>query len=270
MPKNAPKPTTSEIVGGTYNATPDVLEDGQADSLQLDVNGNLKVTVGGGAPGAPLNVNIADVNGTPPALTNPLPVELSDGTNQVGTPGNPLSVNVISGGGSNASVGVNALPAPTSSTEIGSIDAGGNLQGASITTPIPVELSNGIQQIGTFSSPLYTFDIVNGTVGQEAGGLIVPIGGMKGSAYAPVLIDSNGAVEVSATLTNGINVIGTPSNPLQTMDATPGTKFIFQEILAELRAVRKILMVVYEESGEGNISSDLMDDVNIPTNVDYN
>jgi len=268
MPKNAPKPTTSEIVGGTYNATPDVLEDGQADSLQLDVNGNLKVTVGGGAPGAPLNVNIADVNGTPPALTNPLPVELSDGTNQVGTPGNPLSVNVIAGGGSNPSVGTTGAVAPTSATEIGSIDNSGNLNGASITKPIPVELSDGANATGTFSNPLYTFDIVNGAVGVEAGSFIVPIGGVKGVAYAPALIDSNGKLEVSATI--GPTGLGESSNPLSITEATPGTQYIFQEILMELRAMRKIMMLVYEESGQGNPSPDLLDDVNIPTNVDYN
>jgi hypothetical protein len=117
MPKNAPKPTTSEIVGGTYNATPDVLEDGQADSLQLDVNGNLKVTVGGGAPGAPLNVNIADVNGTSPALTNPLPVELSDGVNAFGTASNPLSENVAQWGGTAVSAPP-ASGAAASGTEI--------------------------------------------------------------------------------------------------------------------------------------------------------
>jgi len=38
----------------------------------------------------------------------------------------------------------------------------------------------------------------------------------------------------------------------------------------ELRAMRKIMMLVYEESGQGNPSPDLLDDVNIPTNVDYN
>jgi hypothetical protein len=131
---NSSAPTTGEIVAGVYNATPPTLQDGQAAALQLDVNGKL---ITSGSSGGTSNVNIADVNGAPPALTNPLPVELSDGTNSVGTAGNPLSVNVISGGGSNASVGATGAAAPTSATEIGII-VGANLQGVSASNPIPV------------------------------------------------------------------------------------------------------------------------------------
>lgn len=95
---NSAKPTTGQPVAGTYNAAGEVLVDGQASTLQVDVNGNLlvnvAVTAGGGAP---TNVNIADVKGAPPALSNPLPVELSDGTNALGVPANPLSVTVVTG-----------------------------------------------------------------------------------------------------------------------------------------------------------------------------
>lgn len=99
--------------------------------------------------GTTSNVNIADVAGSPPALNNTLPVELSDGTNAVGTAGNPLSVNVITGGGSNASVGLTNATAPTSATEIGSIDGTGKLQAASSTNPVPVtdaNLTSGTQK----------------------------------------------------------------------------------------------------------------------------
>lgn len=104
------------------------------------------VSTGGGTTS---NVNIADVAGSPPALNNTLPVELSDGTNAVGTAGNPLSVNVITGGGSNASVGLTNATAPTSATEIGSIDGTGKLQAASTTNPVPVtdaNLTSGTQK----------------------------------------------------------------------------------------------------------------------------
>lgn len=90
---NSAKPTTAEIVGGTYNLVPPVLQDGQAASVQLDINGNVKTAAAGA--GGTANVNIADINGIPPALTNPLPVELSDGTNAFGTPGNPISVSLV-------------------------------------------------------------------------------------------------------------------------------------------------------------------------------
>jgi len=87
------------------------------------------------------NVNLTGINGIAPALTYPLPVELSDGTNPFGTPGNPLSVNVISGGGANASVGVTGVLAPTSATEVGWIDGTGKLQGVSVANPLPVSVT---------------------------------------------------------------------------------------------------------------------------------
>lgn len=83
---NSSKPTTGEVVAGVYNVTPPVLVDGQACAIQVDVNGQIKTSGGGGSSS---NVNITGINGTAPALTNPLPVELSDGTNPLGVVGNP-------------------------------------------------------------------------------------------------------------------------------------------------------------------------------------
>lgn len=134
---NSPAPTTAEVVGGVYNATPPVLQDGQATALQVDVNGKL-ITSGSG--GGTQDINIKDVSGAVPALNNPLPVELSDGTNAFGTAGNPLSVNVLSGGGSNASVGTTGAAAPASATEIGWIDGTGKLQPSSAANPLPVTI----------------------------------------------------------------------------------------------------------------------------------
>lgn len=161
---NSSAPTTAEIVGGVYNATPPTLQDGQAAAIQLDVNGKL-ITSGSGGGGG--NVNIADVAGSPPALSNPLPVELSDGTNALGVVGNPLYTNSdiaghagavldgtagspsvgvltvqgVSGGTvvpvTDLSIGLTGSTAPTSAVEIGSIDVNGNLQGASSSNPIP-------------------------------------------------------------------------------------------------------------------------------------
>jgi hypothetical protein len=98
----------------------------------------VNVAVGGGSGSG--NVNITGINSNPPALTNPLPVELSDGTNAFGTAGNPLSVNVITGGGSNASVGSNGAGAPTSSTQIGGSD-GVDLQ------PLQVDASKNLKTV---------------------------------------------------------------------------------------------------------------------------
>lgn len=89
-PLNSPKPTTAAVVGGVHNNSTPAPEDGQALPLQLDANGNLLVSVSGG--GASSAVNITGINGVAPGITNPLPVELSDGTNPLGTVGNPVNI----------------------------------------------------------------------------------------------------------------------------------------------------------------------------------
>jgi len=292
-PKSGPNsaaPTTAEVVGGVYNAAGETLVDGQATPLQTDIHGNLLVSVSSGGGGL-TNVNIADVNGNPPALANPLPVELSDGTNAVGTAGNPLSVNVISGGGSNASVGLTGTTAPTSATEIGIIVTG-NLQGVSAANPLPVS--------GTVTSDIvgHAGAVLDGTAGVPSVG-VVTVQGVSGGTAIPVsgtvtIIDpavglNNTTAPTSSIEIGSIDVTGklqgaSSSNPIPvtiagasgsggnvlTQDNTPGTMFIFQEILMELRAIRKTLMAVYEESGQGNLAPDLVDDVNRPSSVDYN
>jgi hypothetical protein len=146
-PLNSPKPTTAQIVGGVHNVVAPAPLDGQALPLQQDADGNLLVNVAvGGGGGGSSNINIANVNGNPPALTNPLPVELSDGTQAFGTVGNPLSVNVITGGGSNASIGTNGAAIPTSSTQVGGSD-GTNLQ------PLQVDASKNLKVIVNTALP---------------------------------------------------------------------------------------------------------------------
>jgi hypothetical protein len=251
LPKSGPNsaaPTTAEIVGGVYNAAGETLVDGQGTPLQTDVHGNLLVSVASGGGGL-TNVNIADVSGSPPALSNPLPVELSDGTNAVGTVGNPLSVNVITGGGTNASVGLTGAAAPTSATEIGIIVAG-NLQGVSAANPLPVSGTVTVidPAVGLNNTTAPTSSIEIGSI--DASGKI-----QGASATNPI------PVTIAGAAASGGNV--------KTQDSTPGTQFIFQEILMELRAIRKTLMVVYEESGQGSLAQDLVDDVNMPSNTDY-
>jgi hypothetical protein len=77
-----------------------------------------------GSGGAGTNVNISGINGSAPALSNPLPVELSDGTNPFGTVANPLHV-------TDPSVGLTGVAAPTSATEVGIVDSTGKLQNLS-------------------------------------------------------------------------------------------------------------------------------------------
>jgi hypothetical protein len=107
-----------------------------SNRFSFDANNNLMVTSSGGGSSS---TNITQVAGNTIAATTAaaLPVELFDGTNPFGTASNPLSVNVLSGGGSNASVGATGTTAPTSATEIGIISSG-NLVGVSASTPMPV------------------------------------------------------------------------------------------------------------------------------------
>jgi hypothetical protein len=295
---------------------------------------------GGPGSGGSTNVNITGLNGPAPAFTNAFPVELSDGTNPVGTPGNPLSVNVITGG-SNASIGLTGAAAPTSATEIGWVDGSGKLQNVSVANPLPVsvtaivadnvnqgnkgtipqswytQLTDGSAAIGVLANPLRvdptgtTTQPVSLPVGQAVE--LLDAGGTNKasiSAAGAVKVDGSAVTQpVSGTVTATVAAVGTnaataptssieigtvdvngklqgasAANPVPvtiagasasggnvlTQDNTPGTGFIFQEILMELRAIRKTLMVVYEESGQGNLALDLVDDVNRPSSVDYN
>jgi hypothetical protein len=113
-PPNSSKPTTAENVGGVYNANTPTLVDGQASALQLDVNGNLKTTSSGGGGGGG-NVNITGINSITPALSNPLPVELSDGTNAFGIVGNPIFVQ-------DEADGTPGAAAPAKALQIGGTD----------------------------------------------------------------------------------------------------------------------------------------------------
>ena len=140
-PLNSSKPTTSIVIGGVHNVVPPAPADGQALPLQQDANGNLlvNVAVGGGGSGSS-NVNIADVAGNPPSLANPLPVELSDGTNAFGTAGNPLSVNIITGApGQQIVVGAGTAAAPSG----GVLTVQGPIQTGNAPAAVTVGVSSG-------------------------------------------------------------------------------------------------------------------------------
>lgn len=90
----------------------------------------------------------------------------------------PITTNLGSGGGSggNASVGVTGVAAPASATEIGVIDNGGELQGASASNPVRVDPT--------------------GTTVQPVSGTITALD------YVPTTINSTGQVTITSTATN--------------------------------------------------------------------
>lgn len=171
---NSPKPTTGEIVGGVYNAAGETLVDGQGTPLQTDVHGNLLVNVAVGGGGGTSNVNLIGINGTPPALTNPLPVELSDGTNPLGTPGNPLNVSVTSSATPQVVVGNktnnNAVPG---ATNVGVLPAIANAVAPAYTEGDQVLLSTDLagvlrENVAEWGGTAVTAAETTSTVGVES------------------------------------------------------------------------------------------------------
>lgn len=118
------------------------------------ITATAEVSGGGGGGGGTVT------QGSAAAISAPWPVELSNGTNAVGTSGAPLYVESVSGS-------VVALAA--GSAAIGSVTVTGTpavsaTQGtaAAVTAPWPVELSNGTTAVGTQSGPIFV-EVTNGT-----------------------------------------------------------------------------------------------------------
>ena len=145
-----------------------------------------------------------------------------------------LKVDVVAGGSaSNASVGLTGATAPTSATEIGIIDSGGKLQGASSTNPIridptgtttqPVEINDGtnvmgiMAKFGTTPGAVYALNtnssIFAGTTALSATGSSLNVnitgGGSGGTQYTDETAESAGAFTITvAGLYNGTDVVG--------------------------------------------------------------
>jgi hypothetical protein len=213
-PLLSPAPVTPIVTGAVHNVTPPAPADQQACALQCDSQGNLLVNVAVGGGGGSSNVNIADINGVPPALTNPLPVELSDGTNPVGTAGNPLSVNVITGGGSNASVGLDGAPAPTSSTQVGGSD-GVNLQ------PLQVDASKNLKVV--VNAPLPAGTNVIGHAITDTGSTTAVTGNVTvvqpTGTNLHVVVDSGSSLTAAVTGTKSNNAVVPDANNLGVLPA---------------------------------------------------
>jgi hypothetical protein len=280
--QNSTKPATAEIVGGVYSTTPPAPVDGQGVPLQVDSTGNLKVSVSGGGSGA--NVNITGVNGNPPALSNPLPVELSDGTSALGTPSNPVRIDPT--GGTAQPITASLLPLPTNAAQ----ETGGNLAtlaGTVASSKVNVNISSGTAAVTQSTSPWVTKDNADGTTGSTAPTTAIEIGAVdrsgnlqnvtadaRGSANALAveIVDASGnqitqfgsstvtanqgtpAAVASAwptKITDGTNVLGTQTNPLQADESLLGNMMaIMTQVLLELRSIRIMLQISATENGQ--------------------
>ena len=182
-PLNSGKPTTAEVVGAVYNATQPAPSDKQAMALQVDNEGNLLVSVAVGGGGSSGITKIEDTSGN--ALN-------SNGSGA-------LNVAVVSGGGSNPSVGTTGSPAPSSATEIGTIDGSGNLQGASASNPVPVSAA---------ALPLPA------NAAKETGGNLAILAGAVSSGIGQENIAQWAGTGVSAPPASGVPAAGTEVAPV--------------------------------------------------------
>jgi len=230
------------VLCGIYNATPPAPSNGQALGFQMDSQGNLMVNVVAGGGGGGGNVNLTGINSVAPSVTNPLFVELSDGAAAFGTAGNPLSVNVLSGGGSNASVGTRGAAAPASATETGGIDATGNLQVASVNLlsrqPLDADFALETMSIihgkttaggGTYvdvkvnpSGTLATQDGADGTPASAVPSLAIQVGGSDGTNLRALVTGTDGVLKENLAQVAGATV-ATAASGIQKVGLTDGS-----------------------------------------------
>lgn len=92
---SAPSYTTAKTSPLSLNTSGGLRVDGSG--VTQPVSGTITANAGSGTFNIQANasVNVAQVAGAAPSLSNPLPVELSDGTNLLGTSGHPVRVDPI-------------------------------------------------------------------------------------------------------------------------------------------------------------------------------
>lgn len=183
---------------------------------------------GGGGGG---NVNLTGINGTAPGLTNPLAVELSDGTNPFGTLGNPVNVTlhaettkvigtvnqgtspwVISGAvtATDAATGPTGSAVPVNANYKG-LNVAGTLRGATGVNPSGsifaqqvdlasilgvtiVASSAGVQKVGISGAAGVTLDAV---LGAAKPANVLQVGGNDGTNTFALPLDSGGGAIVA-------------------------------------------------------------------------
>ena len=118
------------------------------------ITATAEVSGGGGGGGGTVT------QGSAAAISAPWPVELSNGTNAVGTSGAPLYVESVAG----STVALAAGSAAIGSVTVTGTPAVSATQGtaAAVTAPWPVELSNGTNAVGTQAGPIFV-EVTNGT-----------------------------------------------------------------------------------------------------------
>ncbi len=134
------------------------------------------------------------------------------------------------GSGSNASVGPNNATAPTSSTEIGSIDSGGKLQGASASNPIPVTLEADVVAVDAQITG-HIGGILDALIGGTAPANALLVGGSDGTDLRALNSDASGNI--------GVNIENTPTVAIGS--ATPAGFHISSNAVQAIKASAGVL-----------------------------
>ena len=147
-----------------------------------------------------------------------------------------LNVNVVSGSGTNASVGTNGATAPASSTQIAYVNAGGNLTADSLTNALPITGSVTAGVSGTVTATVASTGTNGATApasstqiafSNSSGNLTAisptsPIPGVE--TYKFSAISASSVVKSSAGTLGGLFVSSTSGSPTITIyDNTSGT-----------------------------------------------
>jgi hypothetical protein len=180
-------PTQATLMGGANNAA------GSLESLQLDAQGNLKVSLATGVVTATsatgsavptdasytgLNIGGNLVGQTGLSLTNSKAAAVAivdNAGNQIATSNGSLSVNVVSSQGLGTSAAPTGLNVPLDADYVG-FNIGGVLTGVSSTNPLPVALSAGATALTSTTGGALNVSVVN------ASGTSNPAASTTGSA----------------------------------------------------------------------------------------
>jgi hypothetical protein len=181
------------------------------------ITATAEVSGGGGGGGGTVT------QGSAAAISAPWPVELSNGTNAVGTSGAPIYVESVAG----STVALAAGSAAIGSVTVTGTPAVSATQGtaAAVTAPWPVELSNGTNAVGTSGAPIYVESVAGSTVALAAGS--AAIGSVTVTGTPAVSATQGTAAAISAPwpveLSNGTNAVGTQAAPVY-VEVTNGTQ----------------------------------------------
>jgi hypothetical protein len=129
--------------------------------------------------------------------------------------------------GSNPSVGPNGVPAPSESTEIGFIDGFGNLQGVSVTNPLPITIES---EVGTLNVNVSQYGGTPTSLGQKVSASSAPVVIASDQSTIPISAASlplpTGA-STSALQTSGntslSSILANQTNGTQIVSANQGT-----------------------------------------------